>query len=53
MTIYRVMGKRTHDLRLIAVMLTHQITYLLTLNPRDFPSDSGITIVQPQNLSNE
>jgi len=30
--------------------LTHQITHLLTLNPRDFPGNLGITIVQPQDL---
>lgn len=51
-TTYRILGKRTHDLRLMAVMLTHQITHLLTLNPRDFPNNSGITIVEPYDLLN-
>lgn len=51
-TTYRVMGKRTHDLRLVAVMLTHQVTHLLTLNSRDFPSSLGVTIVQPQDFLN-
>lgn len=51
-TSYQILGKRTHDLRLIAVMLTHQITHLLTLNVRDFPNVAGITIVHPQNLLN-
>lgn len=51
-TTYRVMGKRTHDLRLIAVMLTHNVTHLLTLNPRDFPTVPNLTIVQPQDLLN-
>ncbi|GAP94666.1 type II toxin-antitoxin system VapC family toxin [Leptolyngbya sp. NIES-2104] len=49
-TTHQVMGKRTHDLRLIAVMLVYNITHLLTLNPRDFPNNIGITIVQPQDL---
>jgi predicted nucleic acid-binding protein len=49
-TTYRVMGKRTHDLRLIAVMLTHNVTHLLTLNPRDFLKISEVTIVEPQDL---
>ncbi|KAM3099974.1 type II toxin-antitoxin system VapC family toxin [Phormidesmis sp. 146-35] len=47
---HRVMGKRTHDLRLIAVMLTHNTTHLLTLNDRDFPNVLGVTIVTPQHL---
>ena len=47
---HRVIGKRTHDLRLIAVMMTHTVTHLLTLNVRDFPNISGITIVHPQTL---
>lgn len=47
---HRIKGKRTHDLRLIAVMLTHNVTHLLTLNPRDFPSLAEIKIVQPQDL---
>ncbi|MBD1824176.1 PIN domain-containing protein [Cyanobacteria bacterium FACHB-DQ100] len=51
-TAHRVKGKRTHDLRLIAVMQTHVVTHLLTLNPRDFPDVLGITIVHPQDLLN-
>jgi predicted nucleic acid-binding protein len=51
-TNYQIMGKRTHDLRLIAVMLTQHITHLLTLNVRDFPSIPDITIVHPQDLLN-
>ncbi|MBD1943421.1 type II toxin-antitoxin system VapC family toxin [Coleofasciculus sp. FACHB-712] len=49
-TINRVMGKRTHDVRIVAVMLAHGITHLLTFNPRDFTGISGITIVRPQEL---
>ena len=46
----KVMGKRTHDTRLIAVMLAHGITHLLTFNPSDFAVLSSITVVRPQEL---
>jgi predicted nucleic acid-binding protein len=49
-TINRVMGKRTHDVRIGAVMLAYGVTHLLTFNPRDFAGISGITIVRPQEL---
>lgn len=49
-TTSKVMGKRTHDARIVAVMLTHGITNLLTLNPSDFAVTSNITIVRPQEL---
>lgn len=46
----KVMGKRTHDARIIAAMLAHGITHLLTFNPSDFAITSSITIVHPQEL---
>lgn len=46
----RVMGKRTHDARIIAVMLANGITHLLTFNPGDFAGISSITIIHPQDL---
>ncbi|MBR8836780.1 MAG: type II toxin-antitoxin system VapC family toxin [Stigonema ocellatum SAG 48.90 = DSM 106950] len=49
-TTSKVMGKRTHDARIVAVMLTHEITHLLTFNPSDFAVTSSITIVRPQEL---
>ncbi len=45
------MGKRTHDARIVATMLAHEITHLLTFNPSDFAVTSSITIVQPQDLA--
>jgi predicted nucleic acid-binding protein len=50
----KIKGKRTHDSRIIAAMLTRQITHLLTLNPSDFrdASGSGIIVIHPQTLSN-
>lgn len=50
-TTSKVMGKRTHDVRIVAVMLVHGITHLLTFNPSDFAVTSSITIVRFQELS--
>ncbi|MDG2991341.1 type II toxin-antitoxin system VapC family toxin [Candidatus Synechococcus calcipolaris G9] len=50
-TTHRVMGKRTHDARIIAAILANGITHLLTFNPSDFAGMSGITIIHPQDLS--
>ncbi|MBW4496907.1 MAG: PIN domain-containing protein [Oscillatoria princeps RMCB-10] len=47
---YRILGKRTHDVRLLAVMQAHGINHLLTFNPDDFPRLADITIVHPQEL---
>jgi hypothetical protein len=44
------MGKRTHDIRMIATMITHDITHLLTFNPSDFAIASAITIVHPEDV---
>ena len=46
----KVIGKRTHDIRLIAVMLANKITHILTFNARDFGVTSSITVVLPQEL---
>ena len=48
---YNIKGKRTHDMILLAVMKSHHITHLLTLNPRDFVQIPGIIIVQPQDIT--
>lgn len=47
----KVMGKRTHDARIVAVMLTYGVTHILTLNPSDFALSSNITIVRPQDIN--
>jgi predicted nucleic acid-binding protein len=49
-TDYDIKGKRTHDIRLLAVMKSHKISYLLTFNPKDFILVPNITIVHPQDL---
>lgn len=50
-TRYQLQGKRVHDARLVAVMLAHRITHLLTFNPDDFRSINEIVVVHPQALA--
>ncbi|WP_460050509.1 hypothetical protein [Spirochaeta dissipatitropha] len=40
-------GKRIHDLNLIALMQVHKVDILATLNTRDFPLDTNISILKP------
>ncbi|MFN7256131.1 MAG: type II toxin-antitoxin system VapC family toxin [Microcystis sp.] len=51
-TTYNIKGKRTHDIRLLAVMKASNITHLLTFNPDDFIRIPNITIVHPQDFIN-
>jgi predicted nucleic acid-binding protein len=46
----RVVGKKAHDARLVALMKVHNITHLLTFNTRDFQGYS-ITAVSPDDIS--
>jgi predicted nucleic acid-binding protein len=46
-TDHGISGKRVHDIKLLALMLEHNLTHLLTFNPRDFPVTKGITVVDP------
>lgn len=41
-------GKRIHDAHLLATMLAHGVTYLLTYNLSDFPPVSGVFIKAPE-----
>jgi predicted nucleic acid-binding protein len=47
---HRVGGKQVHDARLVAAMLVHDVTHLLTFNTSDFKRFSEITVVDPQNV---
>ena len=49
-TIHQIKGKRTHDIRLLAVMKAKKISYLLTFNPDDFITIPDINIVHPQEI---
>lgn len=47
MTTHAVSGKNAHDARLVAAMLAHGLTHLLTFNDADFQRFTGITTVTP------
>ncbi len=50
-TIHKVSGKRTHDLRIQAVMIAYNISHILTLNPKDFVAVTGINIIHPNSMN--
>lgn len=47
---HNVSGKNVHDTRLVAAMLTHNITHLLTFNTKDFKRFTEVTVIDPQNI---
>jgi predicted nucleic acid-binding protein len=49
-TANQIQGKRAHDARIVAVMLSTDIRHILTLNPKDFFGISEITVVHPQTI---
>ncbi|MBE9183973.1 PIN domain-containing protein [Microcoleus sp. LEGE 07076] len=44
---YKVIGVNVHDARLVAAMLVHGLTHILTFNIADFARYSQITAVNP------
>jgi predicted nucleic acid-binding protein len=44
---HAVLGKNTHDARIVAAMSVHGITHLLTFNGDDFKRYPGITVISP------
>ena len=49
---YAVKGVQVHDARLVAAMLTHKVTHLLTFNVSDFTRYAAIiTVVNPHHLT--
>jgi predicted nucleic acid-binding protein len=46
-TAHAVGGKNAHDARLVAAMLTHGLTHLLTFNDADFVRFTTITVATP------
>lgn len=49
---YRIQGKRAHDTRLVAAMIRHGISSILTFNERDFMSFPEISVLTPQAILN-
>jgi hypothetical protein len=47
---YQVSGKNAHDARLVAAMIVHGISHLLTFNASDFQRYSGIVTLTPQQV---
>jgi predicted nucleic acid-binding protein len=45
-----IKGKRAHDARIAAAMLTHGITHLLRFNTQDFIQVPGITVAVPESV---
>lgn len=46
----QIKGKRTHDARIVAVMLASGIRHVLTLNPDDFSGIPSVTVTHPQDI---
>ncbi len=45
---HRVQGKPTHDARIVAQMIAHDLTTIITLNPGDFVRYDFLTVVTPE-----
>jgi predicted nucleic acid-binding protein len=45
---YQILGKPAHDARLVAAMLRHGLTHILTFNQEDFERFSGIEVISPE-----
>jgi predicted nucleic acid-binding protein len=46
-TAHAIAGKIAHDARLVAAMVVHGLTHLLTFNDADFRRFTGITVLTP------
>ena len=51
MAAYKVVGKPAHDARLVAAMLAHGITHILTFNGQDFSRYVGIAVLDPAGVA--
>lgn len=50
-TTYGVSGKNSHDARLVAAMMVHGTTNILTFNMQDFSRYKGISILNPREIA--
>lgn len=48
---HRALGVQVHDARIAALMTTHGVSHLLTLNPTDFSRFAGITAHTPSDVT--
>lgn len=49
-TTLSIIGKNAHDARIIAAMMLHGISHLLTYNVRDFQRYPGIIVLSPSSI---
>lgn len=49
--LHSVVGRQAHDARLVAAMVVHGVSHLLTFNDADFKRYNEITVVNPQNVN--
>ena len=47
---HQVRGVKVHDTRLVAAMLVHELTHLLTFNTKDFQRFKEIVVVHPSSI---
>ena len=47
---HNILGKHTHDARIVALMKGLSINHILTLNPTDFTNLADIVVVHPQQV---
>jgi len=50
---HQVFGRQVYDTRLVAAMIVHDVTHLLTFNTTDFKRFTTITAVNPQTILNQ
>ena len=50
-TRHEVKGKKAHDARIVAAMLHHNLTHLLTFNDADFKRFTEITVCTPSEVA--
>ena len=48
--LHAIIGKNAHDSRLVAAMMVHGITHLLTFNQQDFQRFTNITVLTPADV---
>jgi len=48
---HHVLGKQAHDAHLVAAMIVHGVSHLLTFNDADFQRYNEITVVNPQDVT--
>jgi predicted nucleic acid-binding protein len=48
---HRVFGVNVHDARLVATMVVHGVTHILTANVKDFGRYASVTAISPDQIS--